>query len=155
MTEVLTTCSIMTNCALVGFVSHGILFYFPDISPNQRVTKLSPASFTTHTLSPASLYIRNLEGGGSTVLGASRPPPPLLPLPLPTRRIHCARDWHPALSNAYRMWYCVGPLQLREALSPLLPLRAMSASRLKGVGWDPALSNVSALSSMSASRLNS
>ena len=84
MTEVLTTCSIMTNCALVGFVSHGILFYFPDISPNQRVTKLSPALFTTHTLSPASLYIRNLEGGGSTVLGASRPPPPssLSPYPL-------------------------------------------------------------------------
>ena len=90
MTEVLTTCSIMTNCALVGFVSHGILFYFPDISPNQRVTKLSPASFTTHTLSPASLYIRNLEGGGSTVLGASRPPPPPPPSPL-THSSHSLR----------------------------------------------------------------
>lgn len=37
MMEVLSTCSILTNCALVGFVSHGLLFYFPDISSSERV----------------------------------------------------------------------------------------------------------------------
>jgi len=35
--EVLTTLGIMTNCALVGFVSHGLAFYFPDMTPTERV----------------------------------------------------------------------------------------------------------------------
>ena len=32
----------MTNCALVGFVSHGLLFYFPDLDPIQRVPRPAP-----------------------------------------------------------------------------------------------------------------
>jgi hypothetical protein len=35
--DILATCSILTNCALVGFTSHGLYFYFPDMTPVERV----------------------------------------------------------------------------------------------------------------------
>jgi len=35
--DILTTCSVLTNCALVGFTSHGLFFYFPKMIPVQRV----------------------------------------------------------------------------------------------------------------------
>jgi hypothetical protein len=47
MMEVLTTCSIVTNCALVGFVSHGLLFYFPDMTSNERVRPRPRGAFHT------------------------------------------------------------------------------------------------------------
>jgi hypothetical protein len=35
--DIIATCSILTNCALVGFTSHGLFFYFPDMTPVERV----------------------------------------------------------------------------------------------------------------------
>ena len=35
--DILATCAILTNCALVGFTSHGLFFYFPDMTPVERV----------------------------------------------------------------------------------------------------------------------
>mmetsp|Transcript_9072 Transcript_9072/g.21112 ORF Transcript_9072/g.21112 Transcript_9072/m.21112 type:complete len:722 (-) Transcript_9072:33-2198(-) len=35
--DILSTCSILTNCALVGFTSHGLFFYFPNMNPVERV----------------------------------------------------------------------------------------------------------------------
>jgi len=35
--DIIATCSIMTNCALVGFTSHGLFFYFPNMTAVERV----------------------------------------------------------------------------------------------------------------------
>ena len=35
--DIIATCSILTNCALVGFTSHGLFFYFPDMTGVERV----------------------------------------------------------------------------------------------------------------------
>eukprot|EP00960_Hanusia_phi_P041653 755100-Hanusia_phi.AAC.6 len=35
--DIISTCCILTNCALVGFTSHGLFFYFPDMTPVERV----------------------------------------------------------------------------------------------------------------------
>ncbi|KAJ1475819.1 calcium-activated chloride channel-domain-containing protein [Baffinella frigidus] len=36
--DILSTCSILTNCALVGFTSHGLFFYFPNMNPVERAS---------------------------------------------------------------------------------------------------------------------
>eukprot|EP00282_Hemiselmis_andersenii_P037798 CAMPEP_0169443350 /NCGR_PEP_ID=MMETSP1042-20121227/9308_1 /TAXON_ID=464988 /ORGANISM="Hemiselmis andersenii, Strain CCMP1180" /LENGTH=683 /DNA_ID=CAMNT_0009554571 /DNA_START=182 /DNA_END=2229 /DNA_ORIENTATION=+ len=35
--DIITTAAILTNCALVGFTSHGLFFYLPDLTPVERV----------------------------------------------------------------------------------------------------------------------
>eukprot|EP00281_Chroomonas_sp_CCMP1168_P022841 CAMPEP_0206223206 /NCGR_PEP_ID=MMETSP0047_2-20121206/6365_1 /ASSEMBLY_ACC=CAM_ASM_000192 /TAXON_ID=195065 /ORGANISM="Chroomonas mesostigmatica_cf, Strain CCMP1168" /LENGTH=707 /DNA_ID=CAMNT_0053646073 /DNA_START=132 /DNA_END=2255 /DNA_ORIENTATION=- len=35
--DIITTAAILTNCALVGFTSHGLFFYLPDLDPVNRV----------------------------------------------------------------------------------------------------------------------
>jgi hypothetical protein len=35
--DIIATCSILTNCALVGFTSHGLYFYFPNMTAVERV----------------------------------------------------------------------------------------------------------------------
>ena len=35
--DIITTVSILTNCALVGFTSHGLFFYLPDLNSVERV----------------------------------------------------------------------------------------------------------------------
>mmetsp|Transcript_32539 Transcript_32539/g.50656 ORF Transcript_32539/g.50656 Transcript_32539/m.50656 type:complete len:150 (+) Transcript_32539:2045-2494(+) len=35
--DILTTCSIITNCALVSFTSHGLYFYFPHMTSVEKV----------------------------------------------------------------------------------------------------------------------
>jgi len=35
--DIIATCSILTNCALVGFTSHGLFFYFPNMTSVERV----------------------------------------------------------------------------------------------------------------------
>lgn len=35
--DIMTTVAILTNCALVGFTSHGLFFYLPDLTPVERV----------------------------------------------------------------------------------------------------------------------
>uniref|UniRef100_A0A0C3TDD7 Anoctamin transmembrane domain-containing protein n=1 Tax=Guillardia theta (strain CCMP2712) TaxID=905079 RepID=A0A0C3TDD7_GUITC len=35
--DIISTCCILTNCALVGFTSHGLFFYFPEMTPVERV----------------------------------------------------------------------------------------------------------------------
>lgn len=35
--DIIATCSILTNCALVGFTSHWLFFYFPNMTSVERV----------------------------------------------------------------------------------------------------------------------
>jgi len=57
--EIMTSVCIMTNCMLVGFVSNGLYFYFPDLTPE---TKIWTVIMAEHVLFLLKAFLESVLG---------------------------------------------------------------------------------------------